>query len=310
MRKFISQDEYIKRCKNVWGDRYDLSQVVYTGCLNTVDVICRKHGIFHPNARSFTNGHGCPECQKDTIRAALTKTTDDFVKRAKLVHGDKYDYSKVDYKGVKAPIIIICPEHGEFEQRPDEHLAGKGCAKCYGNARMTTEEFISRAKEVHGERYDYSITNCTSSNGVVEIICREHGAFSQQARMHLKGRGCPRCSSSLREVEIRTYLTEHNIEFEEEKVFPDCRDIQVLRFDFYLSSYNLCIEHQGKLHYEKIDFFGDDESFEGRQRRDNIKREYCKEHGIELMEIRYDEDIHEVLDKYFCGKVITIKTED
>ena len=90
MRKFISQEEYIKRCKKVWGDRYDLSQVVYTGSLNTVDVICRKHGIFHPNARNFTNGHGCPECQKDTVRAALTKTTDDFVKRAKLVHGDNY----------------------------------------------------------------------------------------------------------------------------------------------------------------------------------------------------------------------------
>ena len=77
----------------------------------------------------------------------MTKT-EEFIQKAKLVHGDKYDYSKVEYVNSHTKINIICPDHGIFEIRPTNHLCGIGCAKCGGNKKLNTNEFIQKAKEV------------------------------------------------------------------------------------------------------------------------------------------------------------------
>src|SRR5574344_832185 len=84
--------------------------------------------------------------------------TKNFIEKAKKVHGNKYDYSLVDYKNAETKIKIICPIHGIFEQKPKNHLAGYGCPECGGAKKLSTEEFIKRAKEAHGDKYDYSKT--------------------------------------------------------------------------------------------------------------------------------------------------------
>ena len=121
-------------------------------------------------------------------------TTDDFIKKAREVHGDKYDYSKVNYVKNSTKVCIICPEHGEFWQIPSNHLKGFGCPKCTNNHHYTTEEWIQNAKEVHGDRYDYSKVNYTNRKAKVCIICPEHGEFWQRGGDHLNGQGCPGCT--------------------------------------------------------------------------------------------------------------------
>ena len=116
-----------------------------------------------------------------------------FIEKAKEIHRDKYDYSLVNYINVRTKIKIICKEHGEFEQRPDSHLSGKGCPLCSKFNKLDTETFIERAKEVHGDKYDYSLVDYVGSKIKVKIICSEHGEFEQIPCDHLIGRGCRKC---------------------------------------------------------------------------------------------------------------------
>ena len=100
-----------------------------------------------------------------------------FIEKAKKVHGDKYDYSKVNYIDSKTKICIICPEHGEFWQTPSSHLRKRGCPFCANNIKYTNEKFIEKASAIHHNRYDYSKTKYVNNKTKVCIICPEHGEF-------------------------------------------------------------------------------------------------------------------------------------
>lgn len=123
-------------------------------------------------------------------------TTEEFVQKAKEIHGDKYDYSKVDYKSTKEKVCIICKEdgHGEFYQRSSNHLKGNGCPKCIKNIKLTTESFVKKSREVHGDKYDYSKVDYRNNSTKVCIICNIHNKeFYQAPSKHLEGQGCPIC---------------------------------------------------------------------------------------------------------------------
>lgn len=120
-------------------------------------------------------------------------TIQDFIERAKQVHGNRYDYSKVEYKAAIKKVTIICPKHGEFKQTPANHCTGYGCQECGGNKRLTLDKFYERAKKVHGNRYDYSKVRFNNVESKIEIICTKHGSFFQRLASHLKGFGCDKC---------------------------------------------------------------------------------------------------------------------
>lgn len=120
-------------------------------------------------------------------------TREEFIERARAIHGDKYNYDKVVYVNNATKVVITCPTHGDFLQKPSMHLSGNGCPECYGRTRKNTVWFIKRAKMIHGERYDYSKSEYTTANKKVCIICKEHGEFWQEASQHLRGHGCPQC---------------------------------------------------------------------------------------------------------------------
>ena len=124
-------------------------------------------------------------------------TTEEFIARSRKVHGYKYDYSLVDYKGALDKVQIICKIHGLFEQRPASHMKKEGCSACGkdvgGRKRISNEEFISRASEIHKGLYDYNLVNIDGSESVATIICKLHGEFSQKVGVHLAGSGCPEC---------------------------------------------------------------------------------------------------------------------
>lgn len=149
--------------------------------------ICSHEWMTTPD--KLKQKHGCPVCAGNT-----KKNTEEFIKEARAIHSDKYDYSLVEYVNTHKKVKIICPVHGVFEQVPKHHLKGIGCAKCTGKARLTTEEFIKEAKKVHGDKYDYSKVIYRGKHKDVCIICPEHGEFWQNARNHLRNQGCPQCA--------------------------------------------------------------------------------------------------------------------
>lgn len=119
-----------------------------------------------------------------------------FIKKAKQVHSDKYDYSKVEYVNANTKVCIICPKHGEFWQIPRRHIQGSNCNKCTHHYTRTTTEFIQEAKKVHGDKYDYSKTEYVDTNTKVCILCPIHGEFWQLPPNHLKGKGCRKCGGT------------------------------------------------------------------------------------------------------------------
>ena len=121
------------------------------------------------------------------------KTKEEFIKDARKKHGDKYDYSNVEYVNNATKICIKCPKHGEFWQTPISHLRSCGCPRCGGTGVLTKEEFIKKAKEIHGDKYDYSKVNYVNAHTKVCIICGEHGEFWQYPADHTNGHGCPKC---------------------------------------------------------------------------------------------------------------------
>ena len=102
--------------------------------------------------------------------------TEKFVACARLIHGDRYNYDDVEYTNSHDHVTILCPEHGEFKQSPSKHLFGSGCMQCVG--RRATGDFITRAREIHGDRYDYSNVSYTCAREHVMISCPGHGFFS------------------------------------------------------------------------------------------------------------------------------------
>lgn len=132
-------------------------------------------------------------------------TTEIFISEMKLLHKDKYDYSKVDYKSAKDKVCIICPEHGEFWQLPSNHRTGYGCPKCGINRTKAynTEMFIKDSISKFGDKFVYTKTEYKNSKTLITIECPIHGEFEMYASNHLKSKtGCPKCNRSLPRKEI------------------------------------------------------------------------------------------------------------
>ena len=198
--KKLTNNEFIKKAREIHGDKYDYSKVDYINNKTKVCIICPEHGEFWQKPNYHLSACGCPKCKCDKIKKTKYITTESFIQKAHEVHESKYDYSKVEYKGIFEKVCIICPEHGEFWQTPNNHLNNKrGCPKCGVKAvwdkrgRITTESFIQKARNIHGDKYDYSKVEYINSQTKVCIICPEHGEFWQAPSKHLSGQGCSKC---------------------------------------------------------------------------------------------------------------------
>ena len=199
----LTVKKFIERAIAKHGDRYDYSQVEFAGVESKIKIICLEHGEFIQRVMVHLKGFNCPRCGRESTAKKLNYSQDRFIKDSQVTHGNKYDYSQVEYVNAQSKVKIICPEHGLFEQRPVNHVRGIGCSKCSDvisgeKRRLTTEQFIELAKLVHGNKYDYSKVAYLTFHEKVEIICLEHGAFWQSAVNHVKGNksGCPGCALS------------------------------------------------------------------------------------------------------------------
>ena len=140
-------DGFIEKSIRVHGHRYDYSKVKYANTITKVDIICPEHGIFSQAPNGHMEGKGCNKCASNVKAEKFIMSENDFIARAIKVHGNTYDYSKVDYKGAKEKITIICPEHGEFEQLAGSHIRGSGCSSCAGFTSLEEKELSDFLKE-------------------------------------------------------------------------------------------------------------------------------------------------------------------
>jgi very-short-patch-repair endonuclease len=132
--------------------------------------------------------------------------TQTFILKAIKVHGDRYDYSKVNYINAKTKIIIVCKIHGEFIQTPSNHLHKFNCQKCANNFKSNTKSFIEKAIKIHGDRYDYSKVNYINADTHIIIICKEHGEFMQIPDFHINRKcGCGKCSNNVK-LDTKTFI--------------------------------------------------------------------------------------------------------
>lgn len=304
LKAAMTTEEFIEKARNVHGDKYDYSKTEYKNWQEKVIIICPKHGEFRQKPNAHLNGNGCPECFKErqsiNTRNRNIITQEEFIEKARKIHGDKYDYSKVVYVDSHTKVVIICPKHGEFKQSPNNHLRGHGCPKCSSEKiaeqnTFTTQEFIERARKVHGDRYDYSKVIYLKAKKKVCIICPEHGEFLQTPDSHLRGNGCPKCNKSHLERLVFDYLTKSKVEFEEQKEFDWLVKSKKMPLDFYLPIYNTAIECQGEQHYKKYRFEKDDTELRKRQDNDALKRKLCEEHNVKITYVKYDDDVEKVL---------------
>ena len=298
-RKATTTEEFIKRSKLKHGDKYDYSKTEYIENKIPTTIICPIHGEFEMEPRNhLRSDSGCDKCKSN-----LRLTNEDFINKAMKIHGDKYDYTKVNYLNKNSKLIIICPIHGEFEKIAKYHtMNGSGCNLCaninIGNSsRDTLGEFINKSKNIHGNKYDYLLVNYTNQREKVKIICSIHGEFEQKPYVHLKGHGCKKCSESKGEKIIRMHLEDNNLNYEPQHIFDDCRDKYPLRFDFYLPEHNMCIEYNGAQHYRPVKYWGGEKTLKEIKKRDKIKKEYCLSNNIKLLTIRYNENTIEKLKK-------------
>lgn len=183
------KNAFIKKAKQIYGEKYKYNKVNCTNSHDNVIITCPKHGDFIKKAYVFLNGQECPICGKRF-------NNEKFIEQARKIHGNKYDYSKVQYKNNHENIVIICPEHGEFLQTPASHLKGYGCSKCEKEnfKKIKWENFLSKAKSVHSNKYDYSKSKYINADTKICIICPEHGEFWQTPTHHAEGQGCPICA--------------------------------------------------------------------------------------------------------------------
>ena len=206
-----SIEEIINKCNGVHDHKYDYSLIKKNlGNKYKNPIICHEkdengveHGIFYQDFYHHINrGQGCPKCS-----GSIPITTDEFIEKAKIIHSNKYDYSKSEIHGIGNKTCIMCHEkdengveHGEFWQTPKDHLHGNGCPKCKSKkiwdsrGRLTVEDVKKQFNKVHGDEYDYSLfTKYKNNMTKIPVICKEHGIFYITPNNHLMGRGCPKC---------------------------------------------------------------------------------------------------------------------
>jgi hypothetical protein len=229
----LNTDEFIRKAKLAHGDKYDYSKVEYIKANVKVLITCKKHGDFNQLPYNHLSGKECIHCSYEKRGVNSSTGLNEFIRKAKLAHGDKYDYSKVEYINNTTDITIVCPIHGEFKQTPQTHLKknGYGCKKCSfigrgNNRKLTSDLFVKKAVDKHQNKYVY---NYLIEGDKIKINCPIHGVFIQDVHNHLSGKGCKKCS------------IEKNMESQKLKLpifIEKSNNTHDFKYDYSLTNYN------------------------------------------------------------------------
>ena len=325
------KEEFIKQFKDKFPEKdYDFSESIYVNTITKMKVHCNKHNTdFEITPFRLINGEeSCPECKKIKMAEARRKSEEeDFFDYMRTEHPE-FDISEAHYVNSLTPLRLICRKH------PDElmyespwnikygipRIQREICPKCTEerNREESKKEFIRRAKEIHGDKYNYdNIEFINFSSHVKGIKCNKCGKICEQsANSHLNGYNCCSCyhSNSYAELYVNGWLKENNIEYQSEVIHPDSeihgrREFGV-RIDFQLvyNNINYWIEPAGEQHYKFVSLYQKDYNyFLSQVKRDENVKAYCKENNIIYIEIPYKyhkkEKIYSLLNEIILGGI-------
>lgn len=292
-------ETFIEKAIAIHGNKYDYSKVIYNNAKTKITIGCKEHGYFEQTPSNHLCGYNCQKCANN---GKLNK--EQFIERAVIVHDNKYDYSSVNYVNADTKIIIICKEHGEFEQIPDFHLNRKsGCPKCANNVTFTSFEFIDKAHKIHGSKYDYSQVNYINNRTHINIICKEHGNFHQIPYSHLLGVGCPHCINKT-EYKLFTILKSRYPTVQRQFKAEWCKQKRCLPFDFMIEEHKKIIELDGPQHFTQVSNW---RAPELQQQQDLFKTKCANENGYSVIRVLQTDVANDLLDlSAFWEKIETI----
>lgn len=287
MKKRLTTKEFVSKCKQIHGSKYDYSLVEYSTAFEPVIIICPIHGPFKQDASNHLHHKaGCKKCGATNVKLSANE----FIKRARTIHGKKYDYSQVNYINTDTKVKIICKIHGGFLQNPSSHVNQKqGCPKC-GNNCLNTVDFIERTRKIHKERYDYTLTKFITSRTKVSMCCKKHGTFYQLPHNHLSGGGCPKCSCNISKPEVE-WLNHLNVPETYRQKTLNIKNKKV-KVDAYNPTINTIYEFWGDFFHGNPKVFKHSEinpknkqTFGNLYRQTQLKRKVILEAGYNLVEI-------------------------
>jgi hypothetical protein len=247
---------FIKHSIEIWGDLYDYSKSVYIDSKHKINIICKIHGEFF----QLPSNHYKYKCRKCSHKSNIRnknlneKCNNEFISKANNVHKNYYDYSLIAYINAKTKIKIICKIHGEFEISPNNHLRGKGCAKCgilssTLSKRKSFDEYFKEFANIFADKYDYSHVKWEGACKPIDVKCKKHGFFSIIPYVHKTGKECPKCSNQysktsidwLLYIEIKYCIDIQHAKNKGEYIIPGTR----YKADGYAESINTIFEFHG-----------------------------------------------------------------
>jgi Zn finger protein HypA/HybF involved in hydrogenase expression len=295
----------IKRANKVHSNKYDYSEIDYKKMKIPIKIICKKHGIFMQRMDNHLSGQGCPKCGKLSMIKKQSCSKEEFVNKANIIHNNKYDYFLTEYINAKSKVKIICPVHGEFEQKANNHLSGYGCTECQiDNMKKTQEEYIKEVIKKHGDEYDYSSTFYKGSKIKIEIKCKIHGIFKQMPGNHLRGQRCPKCENIRNRIRTIDRIKKRKIDGQQ--FYPNYNDKACDILDDISKENNITIQHArngGEFYIKELGYWLD-----GYDKENNVVYEIDEKHHFNKGELKEKDKIRQKEIEYLLdSKFIRIK---
>lgn len=234
-------EKFIEKSNLIHNNKFNYDKFEWINTMTPGIITCSEHGDFSQTPNTHLSGCGCKECYYSSLRSNLNK----FKLSAKRIHGDFYDYSKVNYIKSNSNVIIICPKHGEFCQSASVHLSGSGCKKCMiDRFRNTYESFLKKANDIHNNFYTYYEESYVDSKTKIRVHCPRHGDFHTSPDNHIsKKRGCPSCGKNISKLEV-DWLDKLSISVENRQFITKINNRQ-FKFDAYDPITNTIYEFYG-----------------------------------------------------------------
>lgn len=301
MSKKKTHDEYVKEV-SIKNPNVDIIGTY----INSNTKIAHKCVVCGHTWESFPfnilKGSGCPKCANNKKANNRAFTINEYTERLAQIN-PRIEFIG-DYKNANTRALHLCKVCGyEWMAYPSNVLSGKGCKRCFDKIsadirRKTHEVYVAQVNSINtniavlGEYVNARIP--------IKHKCRICGhEWNVSPDSILQGHGCPKCIESRGESVIEEYLIEHQIQFKPQHTFLDCRNKKPLPFDFYIPNMNVCIEYDGIQHFEPVEYFGGVDALKRTQHNDTIKTRYCLSNNIDLLRIKYDQDVNNKLDQFF-----------
>ena len=287
-RNAIKFSDFVKRAINVHGYKYEYEEDTFINGETKMSIFCPTHNV---RFQQTPTGHlvgksGCRLCSTEKFIASNTKSTEDFIKQAKIKHKNKYSYEKTVYKNSKTSLIVTCNIHGDFEILPSTHLSGSGCRKCSIENKVIVVKEEDKVKNTRSDLLNYFTSEEYSSmyrysKKIIESKCPLCGFTEKLPMLRLVSRlhPCKRCSSG-GVITEKLFLNILDLvgESYSYQYMPDWSENK--RYDFYLPNHNCIIEIHGLQHYKDVS--GWDSKYEDVKNNDIYKKNLAIKNGINL----------------------------